>query len=50
MTPKLEESEFSGIKYLKYLVLSGTTYDNPKQNKFWYIYSQSCNKKTGLKL
>lgn len=34
MTPKLEESEFSGIKYLKYLVLSGTTYYNHKQNKF----------------
>lgn len=50
MTPKLEESEVSGIKYLKYLVLNRTAYYNPKQNKFGDIYSQNCHKEMRVEI
>lgn len=46
---KLEEPEFNGIKYLNRLVLSVSTYYNPKQNEFWGIKSQNSHEETAFK-
>lgn len=50
MILKLEELEFNGMKYLKQLVLNGTAYYNPNQNKVWDIYSQNSHEDTAFKI